>query len=79
MDTASDLRLHRAERRIELLDRLVEERNRDLAITQEQASAVQADSGRPSHGSSGCCPSRATHSSCATTTAPSTNHTNIET
>lgn len=42
MDTASDLRLRRAERRIELLDRLVEERNRDLAITQEQASAVQA-------------------------------------
>ena len=42
MNSAADFRRQRAERRVELLDRLVEERNRDLAITQEQASAVQA-------------------------------------
>ncbi|WP_374679495.1 two-component system sensor histidine kinase NtrB [Hydrocarboniphaga effusa] len=42
MSAAADFCRHRAERRIELLDRLVEERNRDLAITQEQASAVQS-------------------------------------
>jgi two-component system NtrC family sensor kinase len=42
MRAAADICRQRAERRVELLDRLVEERNRDLAITQEQASAVQS-------------------------------------
>jgi len=36
------LRLHRAERRIEILERLVDERSRELAIIEEQASAVQS-------------------------------------
>ena len=42
MSSAADFCRQRAERRVELLGRLVEERNRDLSITQEQAAAVQA-------------------------------------
>jgi two-component system NtrC family sensor kinase len=38
---APGLRLQRAERRVELMSRLIEERNLDLGITQEQASAAQ--------------------------------------
>jgi len=38
---AAGLRLSRAERRVELLSRLIEERNLDLGITREQASTAQ--------------------------------------
>ncbi|WP_299695731.1 ATP-binding protein [Hydrocarboniphaga sp.] len=38
---AAGLRLLRAERRVELMSRLIEDRNLDLGITQDQASAAQ--------------------------------------
>jgi two-component system NtrC family sensor kinase len=40
MNAISSLRLQRAERRVEILERLLAETNRELAITQEQAAAV---------------------------------------
>lgn len=42
MDAAIEMRLRRAERRVEILEKLVDERSRELAIIEEQAKAVQS-------------------------------------